>query len=103
MFARLFEITSTLVCWACMPVPAMSSARISAEPCCGQVVGACHRCRSVVCGVRSSVASGGLGQDLVDRVLAAVGLRLHELHEELELARVVDHLRGFQDRLDVGL
>jgi hypothetical protein len=28
MLARLFEMTSTLVCCACIPVAAMSSARI---------------------------------------------------------------------------
>src|ERR1700733_14809264 len=89
MLAILLEITSTLVCWACIPVPAISSERICLFP--------LYQALDVRCWLAA------LWQQLVDRRLLPVGLGLDELGHELELPQVIHHARRLEHGLDVGI
>src|SRR5271156_5319480 len=87
MLAMLLEITSTLVCWACMPVPAMSSARIGVSP---------------YIYVRYGSSGIRVG-DLVDGGLLALPFGFDELRRELKRALDVGHAHQFADRLHVAV
>src|SRR5215469_5229037 len=76
MFARLFAITSTLVCCAAMPVAAMLRARIY------------------------SLLALDRGE-LVDRLAHEFGMGLAEVHGGLVGPHDLDHVRDFDDGLDV--
>src|SRR5690349_8444499 len=79
MFARLWEITSTRICCAAMPVAAMFSARmLSFSPCRG-----------------SALAEGG--DDLADALVLLVEEPLAGLVGALHL----DHPRHLDDRADI--
>src|SRR6185295_12794877 len=79
MFARLFAMTSTLVCWANIPVAAMLKALMVRTP-----LGLRH------------------GADFLDCLLQQILARLGEIGACLIGAHDIDHARDLEHGLDIG-
>src|SRR5690606_12414881 len=91
MFARLFEMVSTRVCWACIPVAAISSARIW--------ILLCSRRRSVRAPWRRE---SGARSDHADGLAHAFVFRVQEVLAHFIGALHFGHARDLPDRVDIA-